>query len=118
MGRDLELDPRALPATAWLDYLDARRRMIQEWHAQGIDLADIAVRLELDVERIAQILGQRIDPPLPGSARAVVAALRERVAELERELHRRPSPPPATTATTDRPPTDSDFRAILRGPKG
>lgn len=96
--------------TAWLDYLDARRRMIQEWHTQGHGAEDIAVRLEVDPERVAAIIEQLVDPPLPGSSRAVVAELRRRVAELERELHRRDSIPPSPRLHI---PTKSQIRALL-----
>jgi hypothetical protein len=83
--------------TAWLDYLDARRRMIHEWREQGIEPGDIAIRLEVDVDRVDEILEQLVEPPLPGCSRDVAARLRRRVAELERELHRE-------VPAADRPP--------------
>lgn len=91
--------------TAWLDYIDARRRMIHEWHEQNISAVDIAIRIELDVESVERIIGQLIDPPLPGCAREVVARLERRVADLEREVHRSAPPP-------DRAPVESEYRSL------
>lgn len=94
--------------TAWLDYLDARRRMVHEWHEQNISAADIAVRLEVDVERVEQIVEELIDPAVPGSSRDVAARLTRRVADLEGELHRAVPP--------ERPPSESEFRALASHP--
>jgi hypothetical protein len=98
--------------TAWLDYIDARRRLIHEWHAQGIDPVDIAFRFELDLERVSRIIRERVDPPLPGTARAVAAELRERVARLERALHGRESESPLRRCI----PTVSQIQALLSNP--
>jgi len=101
--------------TAWLDYIDARRRLIHEWHGQGIDPVDIAFRFELDFERVSRIIREPTDPPLPGSARAVAAELRRRVAALERALHARDSEPPPPRGGV---PTTSQIRSLLSNPDG
>jgi hypothetical protein len=98
--------------TAWLDYLDARRRMVHEWREQGVAPADIAVRLEVDTEHVERIVGQLVDPPLPGCSREVAARLARRVADLERELHGAPTPPPERPTT----PSESEFRALRLHP--
>jgi len=99
--------------TGWLDYVDARRRMIHEWYSQGIEAFDMALRFEIDVEHVERIIRQPADPPLPGTARAQVIELRKRVAELERELHRRDSLPPPPPGIV---PTTSQIRALLSNP--
>lgn len=95
--------------TAWVDYVDARRRLIHEWHAQGVTDEEIAIRIELDVERVASIVGQPADPPFPGSARHQVLEWKRRVAELESELY-------AVGATPSTPPLESEFRALRLHP--
>lgn len=95
--------------TGWLDYIDARRRMIHEWAEQRIGAADIAIRLEVDVEHVEKILGQPVDPPLPGCSREVAARLARRVADLERELHR-------SASGAERAPVESEFRALKLHP--
>lgn len=83
--------------------------MVHEWREQDISAADISVRLELDVERVEQILAQLVDPPLPGCSRDVAGRLARRVAELERELHRSAPAP-------ERVPGESEFRALKLHP--
>lgn len=96
----------------WLDYLDARRRLVHAWHAEGLEAFDISLRLEVEPERIATILTQPVDPPLPGSSRSLVEALRRRVLDLERELHRTAPPPPPA----ERPPLQSEWRELAPEP--
>lgn len=96
--------------TAWLDYLDARRRLIHEWHAAGVSAEDAAVRIEIDAAHAQKIIEQLVDPPLPGSSRALVAELRKRIEELEAELHRRESLPPSERMHV---PSRSQIRALL-----
>lgn len=95
----------------WLDYVDARRRLAHAWRSEGLEAIDIAIRFEVDVERVQQILAQPIDPPLPGCSRDTVATLQRRVADLERELHRT-APPGADR----RAPAESEFRALRLHP--
>jgi DNA-binding transcriptional MerR regulator len=93
--------------TAWLDYLDARRRMAHEWRDAGVSAEDIAIRFEVEPDHVERILQQRTDP-LPGTSRALVAELRARVAELEQELHGSAEPRPSLPA-----PVLSDVRSLL-----
>lgn len=96
---------------AWLDYLDARRRLIHEWHAAGVSAEDAALRIEIDAAHAQRIIEQLADPPLPGSSRALVAELRQRVAALEAELARRDSMPPPSARI--HVPSRSQIRALL-----
>lgn len=100
-----------MSGVVWLDYLDARRRLVHAWRAEGLEAFDISLRLEVEPERVATILAQPVDPPLPGSSRALVEALKRRVADLERELHR--SAPPVAG---ERPPVQSEWREIAPEP--
>jgi hypothetical protein len=97
--------------SSWLDYVDARRRMIHEWHERGVDAVDITFRFVIGVDYVTTILHQPIDPPFYGTSRALVAELRGRVSDLERLLHKRDSQPP------ERPvPTASLIRSLLSNP--
>jgi DNA-binding transcriptional MerR regulator len=93
--------------TAWLDYIDARRRMVHEWSAQGVNAEDISVRLEVDPEHVERIRSQSTEP-LPGTARATVRELRTRISELEQQLHGSRDTPPVPP-----PPVTSDVRSLL-----
>jgi hypothetical protein len=97
--------------TAWVDYIDARRRMIHEWSANGASVDDICGRLALSVEKVESILVQLADPPLPGCSREVADKLRQRVAELERLVHRIRETPSSRPA-----PEVSDVRGLLSNP--
>lgn len=94
--------------TAWVDYIDARRRMIHEWHEQGVSAEDIMIRLELDADQVETILRQPADP-FPGSSRAQVREWRARASALEAELH-------AVGAVPSTPPTESGFHALALHP--
>lgn len=94
--------------TAWLDYVDARRRLVHEWHEQGVDVDAICFRIEQTPEQITAIISQCPDP-LPGTARWQVRELRRRVLALEQELH-------AMQVVTIPPPTESEMRALKPHP--
>lgn len=96
--------------TAWVDYVDARRRLLHEWAEQGVSREDMAVRIELDDERIAAILSQAPDPPFPGSARYQVLEWRKRCADLETELQA------AGAVPSEPPPVESMFRSLRLHP--
>lgn len=96
--------------TPWLDYLDARRRLIHEWHALELDAVDIAFRFSVDREHVLRILQQRLDPPAPGTSRSLVAQLRQRVRDLERAIHQRDFQPARAL------PPRSDIRSLLSNP--
>lgn len=98
------------PLTSWVDYIDARRRMIHEWAADGVCSDEISARLACSVEKVDSILSQSTDP-LPGCSRAVASELRERVAELERVVHRMRESPSYRP-----PPHVSDVRGLLSNP--
>lgn len=96
--------------TAWVDYVDARRRLLHEWQEQGVAHDEMAVRIELDEQRVANILVQPADPPFPGSARHQVLEWKRRCAELEAELHAVGAVP------SEPPPLESMFRSLRLHP--
>jgi len=96
--------------TAWVDYVDARRRLIHEWAGQDVGAEDIAIRLALETEQVADIIAQPADPPFPGSARHQVLEWKARVAALESELHAVGAIP------SEPPPIESQFRALALHP--
>jgi hypothetical protein len=96
--------------TAWVDYVDARRRLLHEWHEQGVSAEDMAVRIELWTEQIEAILAQPTEPPFPGSARFQLEEWKRRVAELEAELYA------AGATPSNPPPVESQFRALKLHP--
>lgn len=97
-------------ASAWADYVDARRQLIHQWHGDQVRPSDIAIRLALDVPLIEHILAQAPDP-MPGSSRYQALALARRVEDLEQELHRvRSTAPPVPT------PAESELRSLALHP--
>lgn len=92
--------------TAWVDYVDARRRLVHEWKEQGVCDDDIAIRLELEPVQIEAIGQQPTEPPFPGSSRYQLIEWQRRVRELEAELH-------AAAAGVSKGPSESQFRALL-----
>ena len=93
---------------AWADYVDGRAQLIHQWHREGASVEDILVRLELDAPIVEQVLR---NPPLPfpGSARAQVAAWRDRCQALEQEIH-------AAGGTPSDPPKESGIHALALHP--
>lgn len=103
--------------SSWVDFLDARRRLVREWASEGLTGWEIAERLEVDGETVELVLREPTEPPPPGSARAVAVAWRMRCAELEREISRMGEAAEREhSADLQRPTRATHIRAILRDP--
>lgn len=96
--------------TAWVDYVDARRRLIHEWHRQDVSAEDIAVRIAIEPEQVQAIITQSAEPPFPGSARHQVLEWKKRCSDLEAELQAVGAVP------SEPPPVESMFRSLALHP--
>jgi hypothetical protein len=77
----------ALRVTAFADFIEARRRLVKEYAAEGLAPEDILARVQLTIEHVEIISSAELDPPIPGCVWDVVRLQTERIMNLERELH-------------------------------
>ena len=93
--------------SALADYLDARAAIVHEWSGQGLSPADIVDRLSPDPADVRRWLATP-PLPLPGSSRALVDELRDRVKALEQAVHA-----PASAEPERPPPRQSECRELV-----
>lgn len=93
--------------SALADWLDVRGAIVHEWSRNGATVEEIVRRLTPDEHKVRAWLG--VPPlPLPGSSRALVVELRQRVDALERALLQlEPEAEPPRAA-----PRESEFREL------
>lgn len=98
--------------TAWVDFVDARQQLVQQWRREGANVEDILRWLEVDEQRVEQWLAAA-PTPLPGCVRAQLAEWKARAEALESALHAAHTEPPPPSG---RPPVESEMRALRLDP--
>jgi hypothetical protein len=99
---------------AYADWVDARVAIVHEWRGHGMSVANIARRLTPDADFVRALL--KTPPlPVPGSSRALVLELRQRVADLEHALL--VAEPHAPPTPRREPPRESDVRELAPHPR-